>query len=110
MEKTTTLPIDDAARSDQIARTSLIGVPLLLTAVRCTLQYILLPFVLPLFGLSGTFSAAVNVVVEAFAIGLIFYNIVRLWHTGWRWRYAIFGLIMAAIIGVTLAIDIQALV
>lgn len=64
-----------------------IGVPLLLTAVRCTLQYIVVPLVLPLFSISGAFSPTVNIFAGVFSLGVILFNLIRLWPTNWRKRY-----------------------
>jgi hypothetical protein len=65
----------------------IMGGSLLFVAIRCTLQYVILPFVLPFIGLSSTFSIAISAVLELIALALIIYNIPRLWHTSWRWRY-----------------------
>ncbi|MEM7126396.1 MAG: hypothetical protein AAF702_08735 [Chloroflexota bacterium] len=82
---------------------------LVVSAVRCTIQYILLPFVLPFLGLTGVVSAYIGIVLEVLAIGVILYNIVVLWPTSWRWRYLGIGSVMLFILGVFLYSDIQAL-
>jgi hypothetical protein len=64
-----------------------IGVPVVLTAIRCTLQYIIVPFVLPLVGVSAAISPAINMGAGAFSIGVILYNLKTLWDTDWRKRY-----------------------
>lgn len=78
--------------------TIVIGVPLLLTAVRCTLQYIVVPLVLPLFSISGSFSPAVNILAGVFSLGVILYNLMRLWHTNWRKRYMLLSLFIIPVV------------
>lgn len=78
-------------------------------AIRCTLQYVLLPFVLPFLGLSGSVSVALSVVIDLVALGMIAYNIRRLWNTSWRWRYLALSVVMVGILVVFLAQDIRLL-
>jgi ABC-type iron transport system FetAB permease component len=65
----------------------IMGGSLIFVAIRCTLQYVVLPFVLPFIGLSSNFSVAISAILELIALAAIIYNIQRLWHTSWRWRY-----------------------
>lgn len=96
------------ASPEIIAGTSLIGVPVMLTAVRCTLQYILVPFVLPLFGLGGTLSAQVNVGAGLLGLGVIAYNLTRLWNTNWRRRYLLLSLVIVPFILLSIYFDLIA--
>lgn len=75
-----------------------IGVPLLLTAVRCTLQYIIVPFVLPLLSIGGSFSPVVNISAGVFSLGVILYNLSRLWRTNWRKRYVLLSLFIIPVV------------
>ncbi|MEX1071032.1 MAG: hypothetical protein WEC37_00240, partial [Anaerolineales bacterium] len=81
------------------------GGSLLFVAVRCTLQYVLLPFVLPFMGLSNAISIVLSAIIDVIALGMIAYNIRRLWHTSWRTRYLVLSFIMVIIIGVFLYND-----
>jgi hypothetical protein len=92
----------DVRRSDRV-----IGSAILVSAVRCTLQYVLLPFVLPFFGLGDALSAVASLVLEGVALLLILFNIRRLWHTSWRTRYLVMGSIMIVVLTIFLALDIQ---
>ena len=91
---------DDAANLPPVLAfgSMVIGVPLLLTAVRCTLQYIVVPFVLPLFSISGSFSPTVNILAGVFSLGVILYNLMRLWHTNWRRRYMLLSLFIIPVV------------
>ncbi len=80
-----------------------------LAAVRCTVQYILLPFVLPFFGVAGTVSTVISAILSVLALGMIAFNIRDLWHTSWRYRYLGLGMVMAIVIGIFLVQDARIL-
>jgi hypothetical protein len=95
---------------EEINRTSaVVGSSLVFVAVRCTLQYIVLPFILPILGLSNLVSIGLSIGIETFALGMIAYNVFRLWNTSWRWGYLLWSLLVVFIIGVFLYMDIRAL-
>ena len=83
--------------------------PLIWVAIRCTLQYVLLPFVLPFFGLGGRFSIGVSALLEVVALVMVTYNIRRLWNTSWRWRYLALSAVTVSAIGLFLFMDVRAL-
>jgi hypothetical protein len=83
--------------------------PLIWVAVRCTLQYVILPFVLPFFGLGGRFSVWVGALLEVVALVMVTYNIRRLWGTSWRWRYLALSSVTASAIGMFLYLDVREL-
>jgi hypothetical protein len=91
-------------RSDRI-----LGGSLIFVAIRCTLQYVVLPFILPLFGVGGSFSIVISLVLVVFAIGLMAFNVWQLWPTTWRWRYLAMSVVMASLVGVFIYTDIVAL-
>ncbi|MEX2162163.1 MAG: hypothetical protein WD751_09645 [Anaerolineales bacterium] len=80
-------------RSDRLT-----GGYLVFVAIRCTLQYVVLPFLLPFLGLSGSLSVGIATAIDLLALGLIAYNIVNLWNTSWRWRYLALSVPMVAIL------------
>ena len=105
METTTNPPTDsDIKRGDR-----LMGGSLLFVACRCTLQYVILPFVLPFIGLSSTFSIVISTILELIALIVIIYNIQRLWHTSWRWRYIGLSVFTVTIILIFLYYDARLL-
>jgi hypothetical protein len=83
--------------------------PIIWVAVRCTLQYVILPFVLPFFGLGGRFSIWISAALEVVALLMVTYNIQRLWNTSWRWRYLALSTITASAILLFLYQDMQEL-
>jgi hypothetical protein len=93
---------DPPASSTRALNNSLIFV-----SIRCTLQYVILPFVLPWFGLGGIFSIVISLVLEVVALGSIIFNIWQLWNTSWRWRYLGLSALMISIIILFLYLDVQ---
>ncbi len=94
----------DSGRADRVLGGSMVWV-----AIRCTLQYVVLPFILPWFGVTGVFSAALSLVIEAVALVMIAYNVKRLWSTSWRWRYVALSAGMLAIMGLFAYLDLRVL-
>jgi len=78
-------------------------------SVRCTLQYIVLPFLLPLVGLRSDISAGISAAIDLIALAAIAYNVRRLWNTSWRWRYIGLALVMSGIIAFMLYQDARIL-
>jgi len=99
-----TPPAEVVKRGDRLMTGSLIFV-----SVRCTLQYIVLPFVLPLFGLRNDLSFGISAVIDLIALATIAYNVRRLWNTSWRWRYLGLAAAMVAFIAFMLYQDINLL-
>lgn len=91
-------------RSDRI-----MGGSFLFVAVRCILQYILLPFVLPFFGLTGALSVGISLALEVAAAAMIGYNIKALWNTTWRVRYLALSALFLFIIGIFTYLDLRIL-
>lgn len=100
---------NEPTSTDLDRATKTLGSALVLSAIRCTLQYVVLPFVLPIFGLTGTFSTVISLAVAALAVVIILYNMIVLWPTSWRWRYMGMGAVMLLILAVFLVDDLQAL-
>ncbi len=81
----------------------------MVVAIRCTLQYVVLPFLLPLIGLSGAVSIWLSMALELFALGMMVYNVRRLWRTSWRWRYIGLSTLTASFLLIMLYIDVTTL-
>lgn len=84
---------------------------LLLTATRCILQYAILPFVLPILGVTGAFSVPITMIFTLVSLGSIIYSIRRMFRINYRhrWTYAIVALTAFVIALSFLVMDIIAL-
>ena len=75
---------------------------LLLSAFRCTIQYVLLPFVLPWIGLAASIPPWVTLVLSGVAVVSLARNVRYLWRLkhARRWNY----LGIACIVGLALVL------
>jgi hypothetical protein len=80
-------------------------------AARCTLQYVILPFGLPVvvMGVSGSVALWLSIVISILALGMILFNLRRLWGTSWRWRYLALSLVASSVIVLFLYFDLMVL-
>jgi hypothetical protein len=76
-----------------------------LTAIRCTLQYILVPFVLPLIGVSSSISPLANMAAGFASLSVILYNLKTLWNTSWRKRYILLACIAIPMVLLSIYFD-----
>lgn len=83
---------------------------MLWAAARCGMQYVLVPFLLPLIRLSDSVSVWFNIAISLLAIGVMARNIWRLWYTGWRMRYLTWSVIAVSIILFFLYSDLKILI
>lgn len=82
---------------------------LLLSGTRCIVQYVLLPFVLPLVGFAADLSVWLSMAIDLVALGALVFSLRRLWRTRapQRWRYLPLALLMALAISVFLWHDVR---
>jgi hypothetical protein len=69
------------------------GFSLAFSAVRCILQYAILPFVLPIIGVAGDFAIQITMAINLVAIVSILYSLQRVWRINYRqkWAYTVIG-------------------
>lgn len=88
------------------------GVSLMISAVRCILQYVILPFVLPVIGVASEAAVPISLTINVIAVGLIVYSLRRFWRIGYarRWQYLPVALAALLILGVFITLDIRSLI
>lgn len=62
---------------------------ILVSAVRCTLTYVILPFVTPIIGLAPGVGPVVGLLVGTIAIAANLFSIRRFWRADHRWKVPI---------------------
>ena len=84
---------------------------LLLSAVRCTLQYVLLPFVLPWIGLATSIPPWATLVLSAIALASLSRNVRILWRTSHPrlWSYLGLATIVGSALLVFIVVDLRSL-
>jgi len=82
---------------------------LLLSALRCTIQYVLLPFVLPWIGAAASIPPWVTLVLGGVALASLARNVRYLWrlHHARRWSYLALASIVAMALVLFMAMDLR---
>lgn len=97
----------EARTDDEVAQRTF-SVSILVSAVRCLLTYVLLPFVTPWLGLAPGVGPALGLVIGAVAIAANVVSIRRFWRAKHPWRRPVtvvhIGIIVLVL--VLMAIDV----
>ena len=78
------------------------------SALRCITTYLLLPFVLPLIGLSGAVGPLVSIALSIVSVTFITISARRFFGSDhpWRWVHATIGVTIIAILAVSAVFDV----
>lgn len=84
---------------------------LAISGVRCIIQYMILPFVLPLVGVAVEWAVPISLAINLIAIAAIFFSLRRFWQTNYKgkWQYLIIALFALIFIGVFTYTDLTRL-
>ncbi len=84
---------------------------LIVSGIRCTLMYIILPFILPAIGITGAFASQVDIIINLIAMGALIYSVRRFWQINYQWKLAYTAVAVVAFIILTafIALDLRAL-
>ena len=69
-----------------------------ISGIRCTLTYVVLPYLAPLIGLSGSVGPALGLVVGVVAVVANIYTIRRFWSADHRWKKPVTAISAAVIL------------
>ncbi len=99
---------EEAGGTDDEAR-SAFQKSIFVSAVRCLITYIFLPFIAPFWGLAASIGEPLGIVVALVAMVSIVVSMRRFWRTrhGQRWAYTILGGVMMCFLIFLLATDIS---
>lgn len=85
---------------------------ILLSALRCTVQYVVLPFVLPWIGVVASIPAWLTLTLTAVALVSLFRSVRILWRMrhAQRWSYLALAFVVLAALLLFVFIDLQTLI
>lgn len=88
------------------------GYSLAFSAFRCILQYVVLPFVLPVLGVAASWALGLTMIVNVVAIVAIVASVRRMWQINYshRWRYMALAVPAFVLLVSFLVLDISVLV
>ena len=95
MSAQTTLPAEEQAAAG--AKRALTA-GLAFSAVRCILMYVILPFVLPLIGLTGVFAVRADLLINLVAMAALGYSVRKFWRINYKHKVAYTVVAMAALV------------
>ena len=103
-------PAESSATEEQANRT--FSTSVLVSAVRCTLAYVVFPWLLPAFGVAGDVGPAIGLVIGPIAIAFNVASIRRFHASDHRWKWQITALNCAVIVLLTVlfVLDVRELV
>ena len=106
------LRIPEGQTASERAAQRAFSTSVLVSATRCTLTYLVLPFLLPALGLAAGVGPAIGIPVGLVAIASNVATIRRFWAADhrWRWAYTALALTVIALLLVLLVEDIASLV
>lgn len=81
---------DDAPHATRADAQKAFQTSIAISAARCTLMYLVFPFVLPAIGLAQGWGPAIGLVIGALAVVSMYYSMRRFWRAEHpkRWWYA----------------------
>jgi ABC-type iron transport system FetAB permease component len=99
----------EGATPDSTRAERAFGLSLVFSAVRCILQYVILPFVLPVFGFAADAAVPVVLAINLMAIVAILYSVRRMWRIDYKykWQYLLVGAAALLILFVFLYADLN---
>lgn len=87
------------------------GFSLVFSGVRCILQYVILPFVLPLVGLTTDAAVPLTLAINVVALVSVLYSLRRFWQVNYKhkWQYLPIAVTAAILLSAFIVLDLYAL-
>ena len=106
------LRIPDGPPAPEGAAQRAFSTSILVSATRCLLTYVVLPFLAPALGLAAGVGPAIGIPVGVVAIGSNVLTIRRFWAADhrWRWAYTAVALSVMVLLAILLAEDLAGLI
>jgi hypothetical protein len=82
---------------------------LIFTGVRCLLQYIVLPFILPVIGIASSTALPLLLLINIFAIISMLFSVRRFWQINYRykWQYLLMALVILTALTAFIGLDVS---
>lgn len=74
------------------------------SAVRCIIQYVILPFILPIIGVTTRAAIPISLTINLVAIGAILLSLRRFWLVNYKGKWTYLGIASAALTLLTIFI------
>ena len=87
---------DITARQTRRAENAL-TLSLMFSGLRCILQYVLLPFLLPIVGIATAAAAPILLLINLIAMASIFFSLRRFWTIGYKHRWGYLAVALTAL-------------
>lgn len=106
------LRIDDAAAESNEEAQSAFQKSILISAIRCTLTYVLIPFVVPVLGFAAAVDAPLGIALSIVAIISVTYSLRKFFGSDHprRWQYASLAGVLLVFVTALLIRDVLRLV
>lgn len=101
----------DAKEVEKRRTENVFGLSLFFSGARCVVQYALLPFVLPVIGVTGNFAIQLMLVITVIAVIAIITSLRRFWRIdyAYKWQYLIVALVGLTILFAYIYEDVRLL-
>lgn len=70
---------------------------LMFSGLRCLLQYVLLPFLLPIVGVAADAAVPILLLINLIAMASIFFSLRRFWTIGYKHRWGYLAVALTAL-------------
>ena len=87
---------DVTARQTRRAE-NVLTLSLMFSGLRCILQYVLLPFLLPIVGIAADAAAPILMLINLIAMASIFFSLRRFWTIGYKHRWGYLAVALTAL-------------
>lgn len=97
---------------DPDSATRMFSTSVMVSAVRCTLAYVIFPWVLPLLGLADSVGPWIGIPISLIAIGFNIASIRRFWKADhpWKWAISTINCCVIGLLSVLLVVDVSSLI
>ena len=90
-------PAADLTASQTRRAENALTLSLMFSGLRCILQYVLLPFLLPIVGVAADAAVPVLMLINLIAMASIFFSLRRFWTIGYKHRWSYLAVALTAL-------------